>query len=34
MTDRTYPDPSITMESEVYWQACGDGVLMLKRCAD
>ncbi len=34
MTERTYPDPSITMESEVYWQACGDGVLMLKRCAD
>lgn len=32
MTDRTFPDPTITMESETYWQACNDGKLLLKRC--
>jgi uncharacterized OB-fold protein len=34
MTDRTYPDPAINMESEAYWQAANDGKLMLKRCTD
>ena len=34
MSDRTYPDPSITLESEEYWQGCNDGKLLLKRCAD
>ncbi len=34
MSDRTYPDPSITLESEEYLQGCNDGKLLLKRCAD
>ena len=32
--DFNFPDPTITMESETYWQACNDGKLLLKRCAD
>jgi uncharacterized OB-fold protein len=34
MSERQFPDPSVTMESEVYWAACTDGKLLLKRCAD
>jgi len=34
MSEKTYPDPVITLESEQYWQACNDGMLLLKRCTD
>ncbi len=34
MSERTYPDPSVNMETETYWQGCTDGKLMLKRCGD
>jgi len=33
-TERTYPDPTITMESEVYWAACNENKLLLKKCGD
>ena len=29
---RTYPDPDISMETERYWAAARQGVLLLKRC--
>ncbi len=32
MSERTYPDPTITLENEKYFQGCGDGKLLLKRC--
>lgn len=32
--ERTYTDPSVTMENEVYWNGTKEGKLMLKRCAD
>ena len=28
----TYPDPLITLESERYWAAAREGVLLLKKC--
>ncbi|MGD9864559.1 MAG: Zn-ribbon domain-containing OB-fold protein [Pseudodonghicola sp.] len=34
MSDRQYPDPTITLESAAYWQGCNDGKLLLKRCND
>ncbi len=34
MSERTYPDPAITLENEAYFQGCGDGKLLLKRCTD
>ncbi len=34
MSERTYPDPSITLESEAYFQGCSEGKLLLKRCTD
>lgn len=34
MSECSYSDPSITMESEAYWQAANDGKLLVKRCAD
>jgi len=34
MTQRVFPDPSINMETETYWQGANDGKLMLKRCED
>ena len=34
MTDRTYPDPSINMETETYWQAASDGKILVKHCTD
>lgn len=34
MSDRQYPDPTITLESAAYWQGCNEGKLMLKRCDD
>ena len=32
MSERSYPDPTINMESEAYWQAANDGKLLVKRC--
>lgn len=32
MSERSYPDPAINMESETYWQGANEGKLMLKRC--
>ena len=29
---RIYPDPEINLESEPYWAAAKDGVLLLKKC--
>lgn len=34
MSERSYPDPSITMESETYWQAANEGKLLVKKCDD
>lgn len=34
MSERIYPDPSITMESEEYWKAANEGRLLIKRCSD
>lgn len=34
MSERVYPDPQITMESEAYWKAANDGTLLIKRCSD
>ena len=34
MSERQFPDPVVTMESEDYWQGCSAGKLMLKRCRD
>lgn len=31
-TTRSYPDPAINMETERYWAAARDGVLLLKKC--
>jgi len=31
-TERTYPDPMPTLESEAYWAAARDGVMLLKKC--
>ena len=30
--ERTYPDPAINLESERYWAAAREGVLLLKKC--
>ena len=30
--ERTYPDPVINLESERYWAAAREGVLLLKKC--
>lgn len=30
--ERSYPEPTINMETEPYWAAAKDGVLLLKRC--
>ncbi len=30
--ERTYPEPTITMETERYWQAAKEGKLLLKTC--
>ena len=32
MSERTYTDPAINLETEPYWAAAKDGKLMLKRC--
>ncbi|MEQ9642280.1 MAG: Zn-ribbon domain-containing OB-fold protein [Alphaproteobacteria bacterium] len=32
MSERTYPDPAITLESEPYWEATKAGKLLLKKC--
>lgn len=32
MSEKTYLDPSINMETEAYWQAANDGKLLVKRC--
>ncbi len=32
MSERTYPDPTINMETEAYWQAANDGKLLVKCC--
>ncbi|MDP6343504.1 MAG: Zn-ribbon domain-containing OB-fold protein [Alphaproteobacteria bacterium] len=32
--ERSYPEPSINLETERYWQAAKDGVLLLKKCND
>ena len=34
MSVKTYIDPAINMESEVYWQGANDGKLLIKRCKD
>ena len=34
MSERVFPDPSINMETETYWQGCTDGKLQIKRCGD
>ena len=31
-TERTFPTPAINVETEQFWQAAGEGVLLLKRC--
>jgi hypothetical protein len=31
-TERSYPEPSINMETERYWAAARDGVFLLKKC--
>lgn len=31
-TEPTYPDPLVTLESERYWAAAREGVLLLKKC--
>ncbi len=30
--ERTYPDPDINLETERYWAAAKEGVLLLKKC--
>jgi hypothetical protein len=30
--ERTYPEPSINMETEAYWAAAKEGTLLLKKC--
>ena len=30
--ERTYPEPSINMETEAYWAAAKEGKLILKKC--
>ncbi|MGO1121088.1 Zn-ribbon domain-containing OB-fold protein [Rhodovibrionaceae bacterium A322] len=32
--ERTYADPTITMESQAYWDATKEGKLLLKKCGD
>ncbi|WP_164661319.1 Zn-ribbon domain-containing OB-fold protein [Tropicibacter sp. Alg240-R139] len=32
MSDRIYPDPTINLETECYWQAANDGKLLVKSC--
>jgi len=32
MSDRTYPDPVISLETVEYWQAAKDGKLLVKSC--
>ncbi|WP_294221492.1 Zn-ribbon domain-containing OB-fold protein [uncultured Shimia sp.] len=34
MSAKMYIDPTITMESEAYWQAANEGKLLVKRCGD
>jgi uncharacterized OB-fold protein len=31
---RSYPDPSQNLETERFWEAAGEGELLLKRCRD
>jgi uncharacterized OB-fold protein len=31
---RSHPDPVVNLETERYWAAARDGVLLLKRCTD
>jgi uncharacterized OB-fold protein len=33
-TARLHPDPIVSLESERYWEATREGVLLLKRCRD
>ncbi len=32
--DKEYPEPIVNLETERYWSAAKEGVLLLKRCAD
>lgn len=32
MSERTYPDPAINLETEPYWAAAKDGKLLIKKC--
>ena len=34
MTEREYPAPTISIETETYWAAANNGKLLMKRCAD
>ena len=34
MTEREYPAPAISIETEAYWAAANDGKLLMKRCTD
>lgn len=32
MSERKYPDPTINMETEAYWQGAKDGKMLVKKC--
>jgi len=34
MTEREFPVPAISIETEAYWAAANDGKLLMKRCTD
>ena len=34
MTEREYPAPTISIETETYWAAANAGKLLMKRCTD
>ena len=34
MTEREYPAPTISIETETYWAAANNGKLLMKRCTD
>ena len=34
MTEREYPVPAISLETEAYWVGANDGILLMKRCTD
>ena len=34
MTEREYPVPAISLETEAYWVGANDGKLLMKRCTD